>query len=725
MPGEGFVDLSQGYQLRMAGVDKGNAALLAPACADLRRFLNESLAVPESESGFAVRLLLDGEAGTGAAAESFEYHVASDGCTIRAGAADGLRRGVFFIEDEMARRRLPILRVGSGERHACLSPRIVRSPVAPYRWLSGWELEDERDYYPDEYLNSLAHCGVNGIWVAGLFRNLIASDVLPELGPSEHRLGKLRELAARTRRHGIRTYLFCIEPRMLPAGHALRSSRLDLCSGKGNPCISTEPIREYLREAVRSLVEEVPDLGGIINIFNGERHTTCWYNDTTVQACPRCRERVQEDVLAESLNCIVEGFRRGGSDARLLAWSYAMMDPVNRHRHANYPSGSLFEVMRRSDPDIGWLCNFEHGGSKTVAGRQIGIFEYALSYTGPSDTFLDFCRKARALGRSVYAKLQTGTTYELASQPWLPQPVPAIDKILACRELEVTGAMLTWVPGGWPAPILKATCEAAFSTDDDQDAILARVAGVIFGDERAPPVCEAWRAFADAYQQLPFCLELQREAPLHRSPQYHLTLENEPRPTPPYNWGLTRQRAPHPYRNDVNNWLGEFTCAEMVAGLRHMSDAWETALRSLREVRFPAPVPVALLHEAAVSQAALIQFRSCANVYEFCDLRLRLMGTRDPRESVRLMRRMLEVAAADRRLALDMLPLLDAHPAIGYHPETYDFSVSREGIEEKIRQVDQMMAMLSEWISRGQPDPRRLAMTVEQSLMEVPDRWGD
>jgi hypothetical protein len=326
----------------------------------------------------------------------------------------------------------------------------------------------------------------------------------------------------------------------------------------------------------------------------------------------------------------------------------------------------------------------------------------------------------------VYAKLQTGTTYELATQPWLPQPVPEIDKILYCMRLGVTGAMLSWIPGGWPAPILKATCEAAFTGRDRTDAILERVAACAFGPEAAPAACRAWHAFADAFARLPFCLELQRESPLTRSPQYHLTLEAEPRLTPPYNWGITRNRLPQPYRNDVENWLGEFTCEEMTGGLRRLSDAWERALEQLEALPVSTPPPRAFRDECAVSRAALIQFRSAANVYEFCDLRRRLAAIADPDEACRVMRRMLDLAAADRRLARDMLPLLEAHPAIGYHPEIYAFSVSAGGLREKIRQVGQMMAMLEAWLEAGEPDRERLAMTVEQALVaDLPGRWGD
>lgn len=722
---EGIVDLSDGFRLSPEGLTDDDVLALTPAFTDLRRFMGRSMGVGECEAGYAMRFVREPGGGTSGDDEAFRFSVNEDSCTITAGSSDGLRRGVLFLEDEMSLRRQPVFPIGVGERRALIGPRIVRSPLAPYRWLSGWELEDETDYYPDEYLNTLAHCGVNGIWVAGLFRRLVASDVIPELGPPEHRLGKLRDLAAKARRYGIRTYLFCIEPRMLPAGHSLRETHPELCSEKGHLCSSTETVREYIREAVRGIVEIVPELGGIINIFNGERFTSCWSNDHMVQCCPRCRDREQAEVLAESLDCYVEGFRRGNSRAKLLAWSYSMLDPSNRHTSRYHPSGSLLDVMQHSDPEIVWLCNFEHGGEKSIAGKQVGIFEYALSYTGPSATFERFTEQAREMGRTVYAKLQTGTTYELSSQPWLPMPVPAINKILASRRLGVEGALLTWVLGGWPSPILKATCEACFSGSEDANEILTRVAGITFGQDMSGPACAGWRSFADAFERLPFCLELQRESPLTRSPQYHLTLETETRPTPPYNWGITRQRITQPFRNDVQNWLGDYTCEEMIGCLRDMCDRWETALSQFEGVAFPGAVPMAFSYECAISRASLIQFQSCANVYEFCDLRERLAAAENRSVCVQMMQRMLALAEAERQLACDMLPLLDKHPAIGYHPETYDFSVSREGLRQKIRQVDQMMPMLRAWIQEGQPDQTRLTMTVEQSLAEIPDRWGD
>ena len=44
------------------------------------------------------------------------------------------------------------------------------------------ELMDNVDYYPDQYLNRLAHEGVNGLWLTIEFRDLVATTYTPDAG---------------------------------------------------------------------------------------------------------------------------------------------------------------------------------------------------------------------------------------------------------------------------------------------------------------------------------------------------------------------------------------------------------------------------------------------------------------------------------------------------------------------------------------------------------------
>jgi hypothetical protein len=74
-------------------------------------------------------------------------------------------------------------------------------------------LEDQVNYYPDEYLNRLAHEGVNALWLTITFRDTVPITVLPGFGRrADVHLPKLRETVRRCARYGIRIYVFFIEP---------------------------------------------------------------------------------------------------------------------------------------------------------------------------------------------------------------------------------------------------------------------------------------------------------------------------------------------------------------------------------------------------------------------------------------------------------------------------------------------------------------------------------
>ncbi|MBK7711706.1 MAG: hypothetical protein IPJ37_12710 [Bacteroidales bacterium] len=56
------------------------------------------------------------------------------------------------------------------------------------------ELMDDVNYYPDQYLNRLAHEGVNGLCLTVEFRDLVAASFTPYAGiDSEKLLAKLRQ----------------------------------------------------------------------------------------------------------------------------------------------------------------------------------------------------------------------------------------------------------------------------------------------------------------------------------------------------------------------------------------------------------------------------------------------------------------------------------------------------------------------------------------------------
>ena len=112
---------------------------------------------------------------------------------LAASDVDGIRRGIFYLEDEMLRQRGPFLHLGKVENHPIIKRRISRCFFGPIKRAPKMrdELMDNVNYYPDQYLNRLAHEGVNGLWLTVEFRDLVATSFTPEAGiNSEKRLAK-------------------------------------------------------------------------------------------------------------------------------------------------------------------------------------------------------------------------------------------------------------------------------------------------------------------------------------------------------------------------------------------------------------------------------------------------------------------------------------------------------------------------------------------------------
>ena len=716
--------LADGYELDAGEFsDEKNADMVL---ADWHEFMSGVMSTNEVAGRYRIRLTRGQPAGCPAdAAEGYRIVTTADHCDIVARDVDGLRRAVFRLEDEMLLRRAPVLPLIEETRWTRIKTRITRSPIAPYRWLSGWELEDGNDYYPEAYLNRLAHCGINGIWVPGLLRNLVASKTIPELGPDKHRLEKLRRLVEKSARYGIKVYFFCIEPRALPLGHKSAVARPEMIGAKTDIyealCPSTPLVLDYLREVTRELFLAAPGLGGLINIFCGERPTSCgWRDEGDMQTCPRCRGRLRGDVLADVLNAMTDGMHSADPAAELLAWTYI----VSSNRETA-PMAPMLEVMDKSRPEIVWLANFEHGGTKEVCGKPHTLHEYSLSYIGPAEPFVKLAQEARSSGRQVYAKLQLGTSCEMASVPYVPVPGIVYEKMSAMNRLGVTGSLLTWTfgSGGYPGLMLKAAGEAAFEPELPREAFLRRLAGIDFGEGHAEAVASAWEHFAEAWQEYPFDLAVLYYGPVTRSPAYQLHLEREARTTRLYNFGLERTRDPQFWTDQVERWTGNFTTDEIIRVFRGMAARWGRGQDLLTKLPATAVEPVEARKQIAVSAAVRLQCLSTANVYEFYSLRDRLREAAEE-ERMPLVKRMRQVAEDEIVIAGEMKRLMEVEPCLGYFVELYARVYSIPMIDEKIRQVRDMIATLQQWEKTG-VESAVLLRSVEEAEKLRPDRWGD
>ncbi len=682
------VDISSGFRLNILAETNKALSVISD---DFKNFMAVCMQTTLNDNGFEIvaRIGEITNLPTGAC-EAFEIHTRKDKCTITAQSIDGLRRAFVYLEDEMTLRRYPALKREKNNYYKTARLRISRSPIASYRYGGGWELENDHEFYPDEYLNGLMHCGINAIWVAGIFRNLIKSKIIPEATPEvdNKSLERLNELVSRAADYGIKVYLFCMEPRTLPAESNVFKKYPELkgrswCRGgdkwETSLCTSSAMVQEYMKESIRELFTAVPNLGGMIQIFSGERLTNCYtygdnYPDKTMP-CERCLDKQRGEVLTDVINLYNREIKKVAPRAEFIAWSYGMYAQVRNVKEY---------IVDNMDRKIIWLENFEHNGRKKYFNKFIENAEYSLCYLGPCPEFENILSRADLNGKEVFAKIQLGTTYEQSAIPYIPVPESVHEKCKFINKKSIPGVFVSWIIGGYPDLMLKASDEALRLPMLKQSDFLKRLAAIYWGEELADKVVLAWQHFFKAFQNYPIDKNTFYYGPITRCPAYHLYLEPQNLTTIKwvYNWGIDRERKQQPFYDDMNeNWLGQFSVGEMIALYRSIAEEWRNGVTILNNMANETGRTAHSI-QAAVAEAALIQFESAANVYEFYHLRESWLNS----HSKELSNRLANIVENDIELAEKMKNLLPVDPRLGFQSELIYYVFSEELLDEKIKQ---------------------------------------
>jgi hypothetical protein len=612
-------------------------------------------------------------------------------CLIEAEDITGLRRALLNLEDEMTIRRYPEIPYGEASDFTYEKIRISHSPLASYRFGSGWELNRPENFYPDEYLNSLAHCRVNAIWVAGAFREIIKSEVIPELTPDadERALQKLAELTRRAARYGIKVFMFCMEPRSLPSSHPLWKVHPELagtiCGKKSiaftTLCFEQSLLQEYLRECLTRLWEKVPKLGGLIQIFAGERATSCRSVDDYIglddEICPRCAKKSQGEALADIINFQSQIIHEIAPDANYLVWSYGLLPRAVLTKHYVYD---------HIDPRVIWVENFEHDSTRSFFGHEVVNREYSLTVQGPSPAFAEMLEKRRPESSPIWPKFQFGSTYEFGILPFMPVPSRIYHKKQNSRGC--SGSFASWIIGGWPDLMLKAYGMSTSGKSTTEEEFLLKLAALYYNPEYVCEVVSVWRNFADILDGFPCDNNIFYYGPLPRCPGYQLHLTGDSQ-LPPYNynWGIDRERNIQPYYSSAGKrWSGQLSSEELVIIFRKLGEKWKKAWRKLAKI--PAET-VETRHQSAVAEALGIMMESAANVYEFYLFRKQY-------RQEKVAKRLQKLAIMEKHLASRMQELVEIDCRIGFQSELYYYALSPQLLNDKIANCETVIRDLCE-----------------------------
>ena len=636
---------------------------LATVRTDLERYV-------ASASGEPVKTLTFRK-GTVDGYESYRLDVTANGdVVLTAGDDDGIRRAASWFEDrESAGDIRPVV------RRPWVKNRISRCFFGPIKRppFNRDELMDDVDYYPPAYLERLAHEGVNGLWLTVEWRDLAETSFTRRAPDAPRRLAKLRRTVRRCLDYGIKTWIFSIEPCRIRDGDPLLAEHPELFSTAGEPygfhlmCPSRPSAIRYIEESVKDIFTQVPGLGGVMMIANGERLTTCLSTIDTVTGqryghCSDC-DRLEPWQMYEAVSkAVVRGIRVAGSLAEYVSWVYHPQVPAER-------ADWVYETPRHVPEGTVFAYNFESGAEREQLGKVRHGGDYWLSYVGPSESFSRVAKAARESGASLGAKIQVGCSHEVATVPFVPVPGLLYRKYRAMREAGVSTVLQCWYFGNCPGVMNKAAGELSFEPfEDDEETFLRRLAAPDWRQDAAA-VAEVWKRFSDAYADYPLSNCMQYYGPFHAGVAWPLLADVELRPL-----GRTWKPEDPPSGDAIGEALEQHTLAEAAELARRMAagvTAAEPALAALekRWVRDPDR-----MRDLSVMRALELQFVSGSDILSFYETRLEALcagrgPNRDADRTRAALRRMDEIVGREIAVTRRMLPLAERDSRLGFHSE--------------------------------------------------------
>lgn len=630
--------------------------------------------------------------------EEYILEVKKQGVSVFASETEGVRRGLIRIEDLLLQGGGTLL-LGNIRQKAVIKRRISRCFFSPTNRppRNGAELCDDVDYYPDGYLNRLMHDGINGIWIYSSFDELLKSSLIEEFGQnSEKPIQKLNRTIEKCAKYGIDVFLFALEPIALtnPAvvkrhgnllgkysqvlGNRIQEFRGDEVIDHVAFCTYTDFGKQYCYEAMEKLFTLAPKLGGFISITQGERVTSCstvWTNDEFewTNTCPHCSKYSRAEILSQKVETLREGMRRAKPSAEFISWTY---------EHRLWALGEIGEYVEKVPSDVALMQNFEDNGRCEQLGKKRVAVDYWLAYDGPSEMFSYTAQKARAEGKTCYAKMQVCCSHEIASVPYIPVPGLIYDKFTRAKELGVTGVMESWYFGNYPCLMSKAAEILSFDrTFSSKREFLLEFAKLYYSVTDAPIVERAWECFEKAYRQYPVNVMFSYYGPMHDGVVWELSLL-------PKNYSLSRSwLLIDPTDGDR---IGEclfsgHTVDEALTLLIEMHKWWQKGLDELVQTSQWDKN----FEQITVAKALGVLIESGKNIVEFYKLRNDLGYGRGNSEKV--LDRLAEIVREEMQQCDRMSALCKEDTRLGFHSEAEGFKFFQEKLNSRKEKLETLL----------------------------------
>lgn len=519
----------------------------------------------------------------------------------------------------------------------------IRQPSVRDRSPRIWRIGDS-NYYDDELIRALdshtgqklaevSNSGFDSVWIGARLYDLIPlpTATLKEYRNAQRRLQNIRKLIERCRSNGLGLYLYFNEPRGLPVDsprwHTIESWRgaeyLDVIENQkyAGFCLRCAPAYAWFQAAVKQCLLRTRGLAGVILITSSEHHTHCWSHHFPFRhgpselGCPRCSSASPSEMVSKAVSAWSSANTVLPQPVRILAWNWSWS--------FWYPDPQK-EIIQTIPRGAELILDWERGGQLRHEERVLPVDEYSLAFVGPSSRFRRSMNIARKIGLNVHAKLQIGTTHELATVPNIPLLFSLCRKLDGMKKLGIGGFLGTWLMGcefsaNTALVVFHDRYRGKFSRPDK---FLSAFAEEYFGLSDGRSVASAWRGFSRAFMSYPFSIPY-----LYRSPMNWM-----PKCVPSKHYRAVPLKPSWHYADDFGDRLddcfGPLTVDEIAIRLENMAVHWSQALaryERLNEGPASADVPTSrAVSEYRIAQAIGLLINLAANYFQFAADRARL-----------------------------------------------------------------------------------------------------
>ena len=597
-------------------------------------------------------------------AKSYCLKISENNIIICGSDERGMAQGAYYVEDLMNLKEAPILDKGEIIRESLFSPRMTHS---------GWGMDE----FPDEYLNIIAHAGMDAILVFAK-------------GPDMTTKGHLdfNDLIDRAAKYGIDVYLYSY----------LKSLK--------HP--SEKDAAEHYDSTYGKLFAACPRAKGVILVGESCEFPSHDLINTTGEFWDTPNEGIRPVKPSpgwwpcldypEWLEMIKSSIRKYSPEAEIVFWTYNWGCVPEKDRLA------LIEALPE---DITLEVTFEmfeqfHSGNAVKP-----VMDYTIAFPGPGRYFASEAEAAHKKNIRLYAMANTGgMTWDFGTVPYIPTPqqwTKRHDALLKAREdWGLCGLMESHHYGFYPSVVSELAKWHYWSPTVGASEILKKIAVRDFGKSGAEHAINAWRLWSSAILDIPVSnedqygpLRIGASYPFIFHPDITRTFQSQVIDVPSadyaYMGGKIVKTFYHPFENEQQS-PGAVRYPFEIKALESALSKWQKGIDELEKALQSTPVNKRCKAQQMVNLGKYIL--SCLLTTLHCKqwwiLNQKLINEGDVPKALALVDKLEELLKSEIANAEKTIPLVEADSRLGWEP-SMEYMTDRKHLEWKIKHSRQII----------------------------------